>query len=672
MQLVIVESPTKARTLSKFLGKDYQIEATLGHIRDLPTNKFAVDLEHDFAPDYVVAADKKKIVAFLKKLAKDATSVVLATDPDREGEAIAYHVAVVVLGKKSGFDTPSGFKRVVFHEITKHAIDESFTKPRGINMNLVHAQQARRVLDRIVGYKLSPLLWKKSGKRWLSAGRVQSITVRLIVEREREREKFTSEEYWRISSKFIVHSSKDAFDAELVSKDGKKYEVKDTHDLFDGDYTVTKTTIAKEAAVKKIIADFTKPYTVSAVDKHEVTRTPAAPFTTSTLQQTAHRVLGFSSKRTMSVAQRLYEKGLITYHRTDSVHLSDKFILAAREFITKEYGKEYALAQARAYKGKAKLAQEAHEAIRPTKIESRIQNSESRNKKELNRDHVRLYDLIWKRAVASQSANAVFDATTIKITDKKGYEFHTNGSIIKFDGYLRITGRQSEDRILPNVAVGDTLDLTKSNPEQKFSDPPPRYSEAKLIHALEEHGIGRPSTYAPTISTVVTRQYVELNESRQFVPTDLGTTVNDFLVKHFGHVVNLPFTAEVEDELDDIAHGKHKWVDVLRKFYTPFAKTLEKTEKTAKKVKVPVEKIDEKCPKCKKQLVIRLGRYGKFISCSTFPECDFTKNIVEKIDMPCPDCGGDIIVKHTRRKKVFYGCINYPKCSFASWTKPKA
>ncbi len=716
MKLIIVESPTKARTLTRFLGSGYRIEATLGHIRDLPEKRFGVDLEHDFAPEYVVAAQKKQRVDELKKLAKEADGVILATDPDREGEAIAYHTAVLLkldvggppageAGEKldkeigssklkqnqtsnvqphhqtSNIQHPTSINRIVFHEITKEAIEEALDHPRGIDMPLVHAQQVRRILDRIVGYKLSPLLWKKIGKKWLSAGRVQSVAVRLIVEREREIQKFKSGQYFRIFGKFETRNSKsEKFDAELVAKDEVKYEVNEKFDLFDGDYTIAKTTIATKEQADGIITDLNPPaggpFTIAAVDRKEVRRSPAPPFTTSTLQQTAGRTLGFSARRTMQIAQKLYEEGLITYHRTDAVNLSEKFLSAAQQFISQQYGKEFALPKPRYFKNKAKLAQEAHEAIRPTDVGMTHDKFQISNG-EFNRDHHRLYSLIWKRAIGSQAAEAVFDATTILVDTANAYQFQTSGSVIKFEGYLRIVGRDSEDIVIPAVAVGDTVSLVTTMPVQKFTDPPPRYSEAKLIKSLEEHGIGRPSTYAPIITTIQDRQYVtrqdeEGNRGKTFLPTELGMTVNDFLVQYFKQVLDLPFTAEIEDGLDAIAGNVKEWVTVLHSFYNSFAKELEEAQNTAENHKIPVEETDELCPKCGQAVVIRLGRFGKFYACSTFPKCDYTKSMVQKIDVKCPKCGtGDVIMRKTRKKKTFYGCSNYPKCDFASWTKPK-
>ena len=553
-------------------------------------------------------------------------------------------------------------KRIVFHEITEHAIKDALTHPREIDLKLVDAQQARRVLDRLVGYKLSPLLWQKLSRRWLSAGRVQSVAVRLVVEREREIGKFAKEEFWTIEGVFT------GINASLVSKDGIKYEKTLTFDLFDGSYTTTSSSLSNQSQADSIIKDLQPPFVVSAVDKKEVRRSPPPPYTTSTLQQDAGRRLGFSAKKIMQLAQKLYEEGIITYHRTDSVNLAEKFISEARDFVGHTYGSAYLPDKARRYQTKSKLAQEAHEAIRPTEV--KMTNDQFPNPNtELNRDHHRLYELIWKRAVASQAREAVFDSTTIRITSFNGYLFETQGSVITFDGYLKIAGRENNENVLPNVSVGQEVSLQEAKPEQHGTSPPPRYTEATLVKALEEAGIGRPSTYAPIISTIQERMYVT-REEKKLVPTDLGFTVTDFLVRYFPDILGLPFTAQMEDEFDGIAMGKKAWQPVIRDFYTPFSEALEKTYETAEKVRMPVETLEEKCPDCGNSLVIRTGRYGKFIACSTFPKCKYSRQLVEKIDIPCPKCGGDIVIKKSRKRgKTFYGCGNWPKCDFAAWKK---
>lgn len=667
MDIIFVESPTKARTLSRFLGKSYRVEATMGHIRDLPKAELGVDVDHGFVPSYVIPRDKQKRVRELKNLALSAENVILATDPDREGEAIAWHVASILNLKpksaKRKTDKPAVVhKRIVFHEITEAAIKEALKSPRTVDMRLVDAQQARRVLDRLVGYKLSPLLWYKLSRRWLSAGRVQSVAVRLIVEREREITAFAKTEFYTIETVFETRNG--PLETQLVSKAGQKYEQTLAFELFDGKYTTAKTTIAERQDADRIIADFAKPFTVGAVDRKEIRRSPPPPYTTSTLQQDAGRRYYFSAKKTMQVAQKLYEEGFITYHRTDSFNLSDKFTGEARDYISKTFGSEYAVDTPRVYRTKSKVAQEAHEAIRPTDLTRTTLGGD----KDLNRDHERVYEMIWKRALSTQAKDAIFDSTTIVIRSANAYQFQTQGSVVKFEGYLKITGRENGEEIIPPVTVGQELQLKSAEAEQHFTSPPPRYSEATLIKTLEEKEIGRPSTYAPIISTIIDRNYVEKQE-KKLIPTELGNTVTDFLVKYFQGILSLPFTANMEASLDAIANGDKEWVPVIREFYEPFAKSLDETYKTAQKVKIAEEEINEMCPKCGSQLVVRMGKFGKFVACSTYPKCDYTRQLVEKIDMKCPRCGGDIIVKKSRRGKMFYGCGNYPKCNFAAWKK---
>ncbi len=706
MKLIIVESPTKAKTLSKFLGNAYHIEASMGHVRDLPKSTLGVDVEHDFEPHYIIPRDKVKHANALKKIAKKADEILLATDPDREGEAIAWHVAAILENSKQkvenskkkkiedGVLKTENFKRIVFHEITETAIKEALLNPKTIDLPLVDAQQARRILDRLVGYKLSPLLWQKLSKKWLSAGRVQSVTVRLIVEREREREKFKSVEYFTIEGEFaqgalvassnsrVLRSSQSEAPsaqgsnlsnlpapvlATLVSKDNVKYESTLAFDLFDGKYTTSVTSIRSEPQASSIISDLKEPFTVSAVDKKEIRRSPPAPYTTSTLQQDSGRKLSYSSKKTMQLAQKLYEEGFITYHRTDSVNLAEKFISETRAFIKKTYGEKYLPKESKVFKTKSKVAQEAHEAIRPTNVTvNSLQLTV--NSSDMNRDHGRLYELIWKRAVACQSTDAVFDATTIDIHSSNGYVFETSGSVIKFDGYLRVTGRDVEDRVIPPVAVSDVLHLQSKTPMTHTTNPPPRYTEASLVKTLEEKDIGRPSTYAPIISTIIDRQYVT-REEKKLVPTELGCMVTDFLVKYFGSIIDLPFTAKMEANLDAIANGEKKWQPVIREFYEPFEKILASTYETAEKVALSEEAIDEKCPNCTSALVIRTGKFGKFVACTNFPTCTYTRQYGEKIDVQCPKCGKSIVVKKSKRGKQFYGCSAYPACTFAAWKK---
>lgn len=679
MDLIIVESPTKARTLTRFLKGKYTVEATMGHIRDLPKSELGVDVEHGFSPSYVIPRDKAKHVRVLKDLAEKADSVVLATDPDREGEAIAWHVATIigqkskVKSQKSDGNQPkdpehqsnaSPYRRIVFHEITESAIREALDHPREIDMQLVDAQQARRILDRLVGYKLSPLLWHKLSRRWLSAGRVQSVAVRLIVEREREISAFAKQEYWTIDGDF--RSDGTNILTQLAAKDDVKYEQTLAFDLFDGKYTTTRTSIPDRAAADTVISDIKSPFTVTAVDRKEVKRSPPPPFTTSTLQQEAGRRLYFSAKKTMQVAQRLYEEGVITYHRTDSVNLASRYIGEARDFIKSHYGEPYLPETPRLFHTKSKVAQEAHEAIRPTNLNLYAESLPEKG--EFNRDHIRLYEIIWKRALACQAKEAVFDSTTIAITSSNGYRFETQGSVIKFDGFLKILGRENGEMILPAVTVGQSVESNAFTPAQHFTQPPPRYTEATLVKTLEEKDIGRPSTYAPIISTIIERNYV-IKEDKKLVPTELGNAVTDFLVRYFPNILSLPFTAGLENSLDDIANGGKPWTPVISGFYSEFARTLDDTYRQAEKVKMAVEDANEACPKCGSPLVIRMGKYGKFVACSTFPKCDYTRQHVEKIDMKCPKCGGDIVVKKSRKGKTFYGCSNYPSCTFAAWKK---
>lgn len=721
--LVIVESPTKARTLSKFLGSKFQIEASMGHVRDLPKADLGVDIEHDFDPQYIIPRDKKKQVNRLKKTASFAKTIWLATDPDREGEAIAWHISELLRNSElksqiSNLKT-DGFRRVVFHEITEDAIREAFEHPRELDFKLIDAQQARRVLDRLVGYKLSPLLWKKV-KRGLSAGRVQTVALRLIVERQREIDKFKSVEYWGIEVELEVargpvglqpHSTSspdihrdagaqwgassslsglraegplaatprpDTFLATLIELNGKKLE------------------ISNEKEAKEHVANLEKAsYQVSQITQKQISRLPSPPFTTSTLQQTAGNKLGFSAKKTMMLAQNLYEHGLITYMRTDSVSLSPQAIAQTRGLIETDFGKTYLPSSPRLYKSKSKNVQEAHEAIRPTEL--RRQPSDIRNQTGLTRDHLRLYDLIWKRMVASQMAEAVIDQTTVDVkadSPVATYLLRATGSVIKFDGWLKLYGVTQEEesfdgvypeqsrgaqdkdeepakkQVLPELSEGENLKLLNLIPKQHFTQPPPAYTEASLIKKLEQLGIGRPSTYAPIISTIQERFYVERVE-RKFKPTPLGLAVNDFLIKYFPDIFDYAFTAQMEDQLDDISRGERQWRETIKDFYVPFEKKLEGTEETAQKVKLEVEKANKKCPECGKDLVIRIGKFGKFLACSGFPDCKHTESFEEKINIKCPLDSGDVVIRKTKRGKPFYGCSNWPRCKFASWSKPK-
>lgn len=640
--LVLVESPTKARTLQRFLGDKYQIEATMGHVRDLPKSDLGVDIGHDFEPEYVVPSDKRKRVNELKKVAKESQTLYLATDPDREGEAISWHISQLL--------NNSNIHRVVFHEITEDAVKAAFEHPRQINLQLVDAQQARRVLDRLVGYKLSPLLWKKV-KKGLSAGRVQSVALRLIVEREREITAFKVEEYWTVEAE--LESKELKFLAAVIEKDGKKLAIRN-----------------KEAADGHVGNLEKAAYVVSKVTQKEVRRYPYPPFTTSTLQQTAVNRLGMSAKKTMMLAQNLYERGLITYMRTDSVNLSIGAIGSVRSYIANFIGAAYLPKHARIFKSKSKNVQEAHEAIRPTVVSR--QSSAIRQQSGLNRDHVRLYDLIWKRFVACQMSEAVIDQTTVDI-GADSYLLRATGSVISFEGWLKLYGKEEKEegkQVLPPLLENQALNLIQLLPTQHFTQPPPRYNEAALIKKLEELGIGRPSTYAPILSTIQDRFYVEKLE-RKFVPTALGFAVTDFLVKYFADIVDYTFTAQMEDELDEISRGERQWRPTIKAFYDPFEKKLEETEKTAAKVRMEVQLTDKKCPKCGKDLIIRIGKFGKFLACSGFPECKHTESLEEKVNARCPADAGEIVIRKTRRGKTFYGCRNYPVCKFASWTKPK-
>ncbi|MCK6462928.1 MAG: type I DNA topoisomerase [Candidatus Pacebacteria bacterium] len=651
MKLVIVESPTKAKTISNFLDKEYKVESSYGHVRDLPKSKLGIDVENNFEPSYVIPTKARKKVNELKKLAEKADEVILASDEDREGEAIAWHVSQL-LGAQNA-------KRIVFHEITKAAIEEAVKNPRELDMNLVDAQQARRVLDRLVGYELSPFLWKKLFKG-LSAGRVQSVAVRLIVDREREIQTFIPQEYWSIEAELAKNSN--VFTAKLHKKDGKildKLEIKNKEEA---------DTILKELNGANYIVD--------NVEKKEAKRQPLPPFTTSTLQQDAANKLRYSAKQTMMIAQQLYENGHISYMRTDSVNLSRESLAAAKKFIGENFGKQYCLEAPRVFKGKSKGAQEAHEAIRPTSPAK----TPDTLKEKLDAKQHKLYDLIWRRFIACQMPPAVFDQTAADIT-AKNYVFRASGSILKFDGWLKVYPLKFSENILPELSEKEKLDLVKILPEQHFTEPPPRYNEASLIKALEDHGIGRPSTYAPTITTIQTRNYVAKNEQKRLAPTETGIMVNDILVKHFPEIVDVQFTAKMEEDLDKIAEGEEKWVPVIKNFYGPFHENLLKKEKEVAKQEVE-ETTDEVCANCGKPMLVKRGRFGKFLACSGFPECKTTKpmkkDAPKQIGMKCPKCketlsdeeAGDIVMKRTKKGRVFYGCSRYPKCDFASWKNP--
>ncbi|MCX6781271.1 MAG: type I DNA topoisomerase [Candidatus Magasanikbacteria bacterium] len=646
-RLVIVESPTKAKTISKFLGKGYKVESSFGHIRDLPKSKTGVDVEHDFTPTYLIPADKKARVKELKALAQDSDEVLFATDEDREGEAISWHLAEV-LGEK-----PEKIKRITFHEITKKAIEHAIEHPRKLDLHLVDAQQARRIVDRLVGYELSPFLWKKV-RGGLSAGRVQSVAVRLIVEREREIQKFNPEEYWTVDAKMNA-AGKD-FESKLSQIDGAKLE---------------KFSITTEAAAKKIEATLKAvKFTIADVEKKSATRQPAPPFTTSTLQQDANRRLGATAKMTMMFAQRLYEMGHITYMRTDSVNMNAEFQLEAVAFAKEKFGKEYSTGP-RVYTSKSKNAQEAHEAIRPTDIR---QTPEMLEASGVESKMVKMYDLIWRRALASQMSGAEFNQTGIDIAatgaDKKTYTFRANGQIITFAGFLAVYTEAQKETLLPEVKVGDVVKTEEILGVQHFTEPPARYNDATLVKIMEEYGIGRPSTYAPTIATIIDRGYVE-REERRLKPTEIAFTVTDMLVEHFPQITDYQFTAEMENQLDEIAEGNQKMAPVLHAFYDPFKKNLIEKIVSVKNQKPVDEPTDEICDKCGKPMVIKMGRFGRFMACSGYPTCKNAKPIHQTSDIKCPECGeGDIVPRKSKKGKVFYSCNRYPDCKNAYWDKP--
>ena len=717
MILVIVESPTKAKTLETILGKGFTVKASMGHIRDLPKSGLGVDVEHNFEPQYVVPEKGEKVLRDLKKVAKDADFVVLATDPDREGEAIAWHLKELL--------KPKNYGRAVFHEITKEAVKEAFDHKGTIDVKLVDAQQARRVLDRLVGYKLSPLLWKKV-RYGLSAGRVQSVAVRLVVDRERERDAFTPVEYWSIGALFSSKEGK--FSAQLVDYIAVASTPK-----------TKKIEIANKDQADKILQELkADTYTISKVARSQKQKRAYPPFKTSTLQQSSSNVFGFPAYKTMKAAQGLFEKGLITYHRTDSLNLSSQFIDEARGYIHKRFGKDYVPETPNYYKNSSKNAQEAHEAIRITGVAN--QPSDPKITK-LGVDEQKVYSLIWRRSLECQMAPAVYDQTSVDVTSTKQYVFRAVGSIIKFPGFLALAAGAADTQTdedtevqntLPELTEGEGVKLLETNPAQHFTQPPARYSDASLVKALEELGIGRPSTYAPTIQTIQARGYIE-KEGRYFRPTDVAYVVTDLLVKHFESIVNYQFTAKMEEELDEVALGELKWQPVIKEFYEPFAKAIEAKDKELKKQDITfLGDSSEVCPKCGRNLIFKLGKYGKFMSCSDYPKCEFAKPVEEvittllggseendstrqanqetdfgvcevcnegkyilkqgrfgkflacsrypeckstkpylmKIGVNCPECKqGDIVVKKAKGR-TFYGCSRYPECKFSSWKKP--
>ena len=655
--LVIVESPAKAKTIQKYLGTGYEVIASMGHIRDLPKSKMGVDIDNDFQPQYTDMKGKEEVIKDLKKRAKKCEKVYLATDPDREGEAISWHIAQM-LGLDMNADN-----RVAFNEITKTGITNGMNNPHKIDTDLVNAQQARRILDRIVGYQLSPFLWKKV-KRGLSAGRVQTVAVRIVVDRENEIRKFVPKEYWSVDAKFTAPSSRKVFDASLLTVDGKKIEI---------------SSQAEADAILKSLEN--AQYIVSSVKKKVTKKQPSPPFITSTMQQEASRKLGFTSKRTMKVAQELYEGvdiegigavGLITYMRTDSLRISDEAKKAAAEYIEKVYGKNYLPDKPRVFKTKSN-AQDAHEAIRPSTPEL----TPARVKDSLSAEQYKLYKLIWERFIASQMANALLDTVSVDISANNCI-FRASGYSVKFDGfmilYVESTDNDEENKkMLPELKTDDKLKLKSIAGNQHFTQPPPRYTEASLIKALEENGIGRPRTYAPTISTITARQYVE-HEGKQLKPTSLGEVITELMKKHFKKIVDAKFTADMEHQLDEVEHGEKDWVSTLHEFYDDFSETLTKAEEAmeGQRVKVPDIETDIVCELCGRNMVIKYGRYGKFLACPGFPECSNTKKIVTETEGNCPRCGKKMLLKKSKKGRSFYGCEGYPDCNFMTWNVPSA
>lgn len=655
--LVIVESPAKAKTIQKYLGKGYEVIASMGHVRDLPKSKLGVDIENDFKPQYIDMKGKGDVIKELKKRAKKCDKIYLATDPDREGEAISWHIAQML---KLDLDDNI---RVAFNEITKTGVNNGMSDPHKIDIDLVNAQQARRILDRLVGYKLSPFLWKKV-KRGLSAGRVQTVAVSLVVDRENEIRAFVPKEYWSIDAKFTAPVSRKVFDASLLTVDGEKPEL-----------------LCQEDADKLLKRLEGAEYEVTAVKKRVTRKQPSPPFITSTMQQEASKKLGFTSKRTMKAAQELYEGvdiegigavGLITYMRTDSLRISDEAKAAAAQYIETVYGKEYLPDKPRIFKSKSN-AQDAHEAIRPSLPDL----TPARVKSSLTSDQFKLYDLIWSRFIASQMANALLDTVSADIS-ANGCVFRASGYSVKFNGFTVLyeeatEGKEAAKKELPPLSVGDKPKLKNIGGNQHFTQPPSRFTEASLIKALEENGIGRPSTYAPTISTITARQYVE-HEGKQLKPTALGEVITQLMKEHFTGIVDAKFTADMESDLDEVEKGAKDWVATLHEFYEGFAADLEKAETAmeGKRVKVPDEETDVICENCGKNMVIKYGRYGKFLACPGFPECKNAKQLVTESDGCCPRCGKKMLLKKSKRGRSFYGCEGYPECDFMTWNVPTA
>ncbi|WP_144614531.1 type I DNA topoisomerase [Bacillus cereus] len=652
--LVIVESPSKAKTIEKYLGKKYKVVASMGHVRDLPKSQMGIEVKNNFTPKYITIRGKGPVLKDLKSAAKKAKKVYLAADPDREGEAIAWHLANTL-----NVDVESDC-RVVFNEITKDAIKESFKHPRAINMDLVDAQQARRILDRLVGYNISPLLWKKV-KKGLSAGRVQSVAVRLIIEREREIQSFEPEEFWTIKTEFV--KGKDTFEASFYGVDGEKVQ------------------LTNETQVNEIIEQMKdNAFSVENVARKERKRNPALPFTTSSLQQEAARKLNMRAKKTMMLAQQLYEGidlgkqgtvGLITYMRTDSTRISETAQTEARTYITDAFGAEY-IGTEKKKETKKSNAQDAHEAIRPTSVMRKPEELKSF----LSRDQLRLYKLIWERFVASQMASAIMDTVTAKLINNN-VQFRASGSVVKFPGFMKVyveskdDGAEEKDKMLPPLEVGETVFSKDLEPKQHFTQPPPRYTEARLVRTLEELGIGRPSTYVPTLETIQKRGYVGLDNKR-FVPTELGEIVIELILEFFPEIINIEFTANMEQSLDEVEEGNANWVKIVDDFYVGFEPRLEKAEKEMREVEIKDEPAGEDCELCDHPMVFKMGKYGKFMACSNFPDCRNTKPIVKEIGVTCPKCDkGQIIERRSNKKKrLFYGCGTYPECDFVSWDKP--
>ncbi|MCX7956115.1 MAG: type I DNA topoisomerase [Patescibacteria group bacterium] len=665
MSLIIVESPTKARTFNRiFQGKDFFVFATMGHFRDLPKEKLAIDYQNNFKPEYQISSSKKKVVEKIIQLAKENKEIIIATDPDREGESIGYHVAFVL--NKINENWPeinfkdNHLKRIVFHEITEKAINDALANPQKIRLDLVKAQISRRILDRIVGYELSPLLWNKIGKNWLSAGRVQTVALRLVVEREKEINNFEKEDYYQIYGFFDFDEN---LKTKLISKNEKNYEQKINLNLFAGNYQYIKTSINEQnlnLLKNNILND---EFFIENIEETITKRFPPPPFTTSLLQQEAFNRFGFSSKMTMNLAQSLYENGLITYHRTDSFNLSTYFVFKARDYIKEKYGEKYLPEKPRSYKTKSRLAQEAHEAIRPTNF------NKNQKLEKMSSNHKKLYQLIFNRALATQMKEAEFKVLTIKIKSKKGYLFEGKKEKIIFDGFLKLYKEyeKNNQNFDFKVKTGDKVNLISLTEEKNTTNPPPRYTEALLIKTLEEKGIGRPSTYASIISLIQNKNYLE-KEGRYFLPNPLGTAISDYLSLKFPKIFSLDFTALMEDDLDKIAQGEKIPVDVLNEFYLPFNNLLKSAKFDNEKIEIQEREIGI-CPECQGKLIIKTSKFGKFIACSNYPKCRYTKPILKTIaNKKCPKCNGDIVIKYTKSKKKFFGCINYPKCNFSSWS----